>query len=131
MDFVKYFKKVNAKKQIDNLAKKYKNKKIVVYGAGIMSRTLFENYDLSKLNIVAICDIKYNEKKEDYFSYKTISQEELKTFDCEVILILVQRYLSIEKDLKYKILFDTKNENTKIEKFIKLPFSVLLKEILF
>lgn len=96
-----------------------------------MSRTLFENYDLSKLNIVAICDIKYNEKKEDYFSYKTISQEELKTFDCEVILILVQRYLSIEKDLKYKILFDTKNENTKIEKFIKLPFSVLLKEILF
>ena len=33
MDFVKYLKNVSAQKQINKLSKKYKDKKIVLYGA--------------------------------------------------------------------------------------------------
>ena len=46
-------------KQIDKLSKKLKNKKLVIYGAGDFAKVLFENYDLSKLNILAVSDKKF------------------------------------------------------------------------
>ena len=67
MDYKKYFADVKAQKQINKLAKKYKNKKIVIYGAGIMAETLFNNYDTSKLNIVAVCDQKYKDINTKFF----------------------------------------------------------------
>ena len=131
MNFEEYFEKINAQKQIDTLAKKYKHKRVVVYGAGAMAKILFKNYNLKKLNIVAVCDNKFSEKKEDFFGFKTLSPEELKAFNYDIILVLVQKYSMIEKNLKYGLLLDSKNENVKIEKFIKIPLLMLLKEILF
>ena len=63
-DILTYFKEVNAQKQINKLARKYKNKKIVIYGAGEYFRILKENYDLSKLNIVGIADKKFETNKD-------------------------------------------------------------------
>ena len=56
MDFLEFFRKENAQKQIDKLARKYKNRKIVLYGAGIYARCLIENYDISKLPIIGVSD---------------------------------------------------------------------------
>ena len=61
-----------------------KNKKVVIYGAGDFAKVLFENYDLSKFNILAVSDKKFEKDKSHFFGYKTISPEELKTFDCDV-----------------------------------------------
>ena len=40
MDFVKYLKEVNAQKQINKLAKIYKDKRIVLYGEGLYAKIL-------------------------------------------------------------------------------------------
>ena len=67
MDFLNYLQKYNAQEKINKLAKKYKNKRVVIYGAGQFAKTAFENYDLSKLNIVAIADKKFEQEGEHHF----------------------------------------------------------------
>ncbi|MBR3605379.1 MAG: hypothetical protein IKL52_05065, partial [Candidatus Gastranaerophilales bacterium] len=54
----KYLKKVNFKKEFYNLKNTLKNKKILIYGAGILFETIYKNYDFSDLNIVGISDKK-------------------------------------------------------------------------
>lgn len=76
-----------AQEQIDKLSKLFKNKKVVIYGAGDFAKAIFDNYDLSNLNIVAISDKKFENDKSFFHGYKTISPDELKTYDCDVILI--------------------------------------------
>ncbi len=51
-----YLKNIDIQKKIDKYTKKYKGKKVVIYGAGKLSDYIFQNYDLSKLNIVAVAD---------------------------------------------------------------------------
>ena len=135
MDYTVYYKKIGAKKQIKNLIKKYKNKKIVLYGAGFMSKTLFQQYDLSKLNIKAVCDLKFEkdkkeENKSDFFNYKTISPNELKEFDCDIILVNLWMAERIMDNIKYDLLINTKNEDKKVDTLFKIPFIFCLKEIL-
>ena len=43
-------------KRFKALENKFKNKKIVIYGAGQLFQTIIKKYDLSKLNIVVIFD---------------------------------------------------------------------------
>ena len=52
----------NVQVQIDKAAKKYRNKKILIYGTGLLSQKIFQNYDLSSLNIVGIVDMKFHIK---------------------------------------------------------------------
>ena len=56
MNILDYLKAVHAQRQINKLARKYKNKKIVIYGAGEYFQILKNNFDLSNLNIVGIAD---------------------------------------------------------------------------
>ena len=126
MDFREYLKTYNAQDKINKLAKKYKKRKIVIYGAGQFSNAIFQNYDLSGLNIVAICDKKYESKNcENYYNYKCISPDELKDYDCDLILISnfdYNRFLTILDD---HILYRTKNEGIEIRPLINLTFADL------
>lgn len=54
-------KKEKIQEKLYNFSEKYNGKKILIYGAGLMTQVLFENFDLSSLNIVAITDIKFKE----------------------------------------------------------------------
>ena len=56
---MEFFNDNNAQKQIDKLAKKFKNKKVVIYGAGIYFQIIKNNFDISKLNIIGIADKKF------------------------------------------------------------------------
>lgn len=122
----------NAQKQIDKLSKKLKNKKVVIYGAGDFAKVLFENYDLSKFNILAVSDKKFEKDKSHFFGYKTISPEELKTFDCDVVLIAnydTSHFINILSEL----LINSAKE-IKIKPLIKIgprkvPFDKLFKFI--
>lgn len=129
-NYLDLYKEIHLDRIIKNLAKKYKNKKVVIYGAGIMARVLFENYDLKELPIVAICDKKFN-GDEGFFGYKTISPSALKDLDFDVVLVLLKQQQKIKEYLKYDLLFDLKKEDFKVESFLKLPFSVALKELFF
>lgn len=130
MGYLKYYKRVNAQKQIDKLSKKYKDKKIIVYGAGIMSQLLFENYDVSKLNIVGVCDKKYDEEAGKFYNYNGIGIKELKNLKFDIVLILVLRETEITENLKDRILINTINENAIIEPFIKISFWQCIRALL-
>lgn len=67
MNFQEYLKIYNAQSKINKLAKRYKNKKIAVYGAGQFSHAIFSNYDLSNLNIVAVADLRFEDESKDNF----------------------------------------------------------------
>ena len=121
MDFKEYLKIYNAQKKIDKLAQKYKNRKIIIYGAGQFFDEIINNYDLSKLNIVALCDKKFESEKK-CFNFACITPDELKNYDCDLILIAnfdYQRFLTILDD---HILYRTKNEGIEIRPLIKLSF---------
>ena len=64
MNILGYLKAVHAQRQINKLARKYKNKKIVIYGAGEYFQILKNNFDLSNLNIVGIADKKFETSKD-------------------------------------------------------------------
>lgn len=68
MNFQEYLKIYNTQSKINKLAKRYKNKKIAVYGAGQFSHAIFSNYDLSNLNIVAVADLRFENESKDNFS---------------------------------------------------------------
>lgn len=123
MDFKEYLEVFEAQKKIDKLAKRYKKRKIVVYGAGQFSHIIFQNYDLSKLNIVAVCDKKFKDKKQrEFFNYKCIPPEELGDYDCDLILVANFDYAKFICVIDYDVLLWTKNASVEIRPLIRLDF---------
>ncbi len=130
--YLDYYNQINSQKQINKLAGKYKNKKIILYGAGIMSKILFENFDLSKLNIVKICDAKYPKNSDEtFFSYPVISPEELKNEDYDIIFVNLKDYERIINNIKYRIIINTKNEDKHVVRLLKPTLDFIIKQILF
>lgn len=86
MDLKEFLTEIKAKKQIDKLVKKYRNKKIILYGAGEFLRVIMEIDDLSRLNIVGISDSKFEAQKASNFTkYPAIAPSELKNYDFDCI----------------------------------------------
>jgi len=97
-ELLKIFQLTNQQKYIDKLAIKFKNKKILGYGTGFLTDIVFDNYDLSKLNIVAFSDKKYSDTENaSYHGYKAISPNEIPELNPDVVLIFVY-HDSIIKD---------------------------------
>lgn len=117
--FETFLDKQRAQEKINKLAKKYKNKRIVIYGAGEYTRCLFKNYDLSKLNVVAIADKRFEEDKvHEFYSLNCIKPEILKEFDCDAIFISNFKYTNIYDFLTEELLKCSKNKNIEIRPLI-------------
>lgn len=128
MEHLEFFNENNAQNQINRLAKKYKNKRIVIYGAGIYFQILMKNFDLSKLNIVGIADRKFEQNRDSNSTpYTALSPQELNDIDFDVILVAVYNSPEIEGFLKYNLLINGKNHNKKIFSIIKPTFLYILK----
>jgi hypothetical protein len=78
-------------KRINTLADKYKNKKIVFYGAGYHFLTMHSCFDLSKLNIIGIADIKFGGQGE-YLGYKSYSPFEISELNPDIVLITIPNH---------------------------------------
>lgn len=129
MEFKKYLENAKAQKQIDKLSKKFAGKKVAIYGAGRFCRAIFENYDLSGLNIVAIADIKFeSEEKRDFFNLNCITPEELKSFDCDVILLGVKDTFYF-LDVIENLLSDSHNVEKPVRPIIKQSFFGYIKSL--
>ena len=88
-------------KRIDNLTKKYKDKKVLLYGAGKFFRETHENLDLTGLNIIGITDQKFiSGNNEKMFDINCFSLPETKNLDYDVILTTVLNPSSVENFLK-------------------------------
>lgn len=120
----KYFKKINFEKKLQKLAKKYKNKKILIYGAGLFAKVIFENYDMSRFNIVGVVDIKFVDEVsgvkigheiEKFKGYKSVNPILIDKEEADAIFISVLHY--------YPIVDFIKKQNTKLkmELLVKYP----------
>ena len=131
MNILGYFKSVHAQRQINKLARKYKNKKIVIYGAGEYFQILKNNFDLSKLNIVGIADKKFETSKDSNPTpYLALAPEELKDFDLDVILVALYDDTSLCDYLEYQLLLNTQNEDKLIRSIIEPTFLYTIKVLL-
>lgn len=106
-DMLEILKEHNFKKRINNLAKKYKDKKIILYGAGIFFDVIYENFDLSGLNIIGISDRSF-QNADLYKGFKTFKPEEIVEQNPDLLLIMTYRYNVIEKFFKEELLKGSK-----------------------
>lgn len=100
-DWTEYLDTIGEERYIEILSNILKGKKILLYGAGIVSQVLIDKYNLSGLNIVGISDKRFENFKEDKFKgYKTIPPSELKKYEFDYILFTMKLYKNIEMSLK-------------------------------
>ena len=92
-----YLKRVKFKKQLENLKLQLTNKKILIYGAGILFETAFKNYDFSGMNIVGISDKRFELEKSpsEFCGLKTFKPEEIKNLEIDCILVGVKEYQNL------------------------------------
>lgn len=124
----KKLEEINFSKKLEYLAKKYKNKEILIYGNGVLFEAICKNYDLEKfLNIVNVSDIRYEKENIDYFlNFKTIKPSLIKKSSAKVILITTINPKEIKKFL-LKNNFVAKN--VIIEPFLQDSFNDKLNKI--
>ncbi len=103
-------------KRIDKFAEKYAGKKIVLYGAGALLEDIYKELDFSKLNIIAVSDIKFlPDNEQNFFGIKCISPSDIKPSDFDVILTTVLKPCAVIPFLN-KII---KGNSIKIEHLIE------------
>ena len=131
-DYIKFFKKCNFEKRLEHLSKKYKNKKVLLYGNGIFFDALADNYDLkSFFDVVGVSDIRYlNNKPETYKSFKVYAPYDFKNEDIDVVICSTidpdSIYFSITRHnmLPEGCLFDSFLDRTTKEIFNDFLFKV-------
>lgn len=105
-----YLKGQSFSKKLEKWSKLYKNKKVVIYGCGLLFDKIVELYDLnSRLNIVAVCDVRYEKEQPlKYKGFKTLKPSELNKTDYDVLIFTVFDHLTC---LNYLNTFGFFNEN--------------------
>ena len=124
----KYLESINFQKQLDDIERKYKNKRILIYGTGLLFSTIVENYDISKLNIIGVSDLKYDIYDENRLchGYKIVHFSNIKEQNPECILISIFNFLPVMYKFKNNFF---KNTKVKIIPFADKSFLALLREI--
>lgn len=102
--FLNILKKSNFQNKLDKLAKKYGNKKIILYGTGFTADLIFEYFDISKFNIIAVSDKKYKDTIQKYNNIACIPPELIKEKNPDIVFITTQNYIQME-DFFEDILF--------------------------
>ena len=87
--YTKFLKNIDFEKKLKHLSQKYKNKRVLVYGNGLFSDVIFQNYDLNKyFNICSTSDIMYEQNNtQNYMGVKTCKPSEIKSVNPDVIFI--------------------------------------------
>lgn len=126
-DLKKYLKDRHFDKTLSAYRKKFGNRKIVVYGTGLLFEAITQNYDLSGLNIIAVSDRKYSVTKPDsYLGFDTVAPDNIKDLDPDIVLVSVLRTVVVVENLRYDILDGT---GIKVYPMVKRHLSEILKEI--
>ena len=105
------------RKRIEYLAKKYSGKKIIIFGVNDFLTKIFSNYDLSSLNIVAICD--YSPDKKSFFGHDLISINGLNEFNFDAIFVISKDFYRAFDSIEQALQGSAKRSQIKIEPFIR------------
>ncbi len=98
--WLEYFKAVNQQKKINKLAQKYKNKKVLLYGAGMFFDALNEYCDLSKFNICGLSDNKFA-VEQVHKGYNVVAVNKISDLRPDVILLCVAEPKFVLPQLRY------------------------------
>lgn len=100
-DLLNYLKRKNFAKRLIKLKKQLNNKSVIIYGAGKLFRIIMDNYDLSDLNIIGVCDKSFSTADEatQIFGYPKIALHNLNLYDYDYILVATQNFIQIRNDL--------------------------------
>ena len=113
----------NIQVKLQKAKREFKEREIVLYGAGDYTRYIFKNYDISNLNIKGICDERFAEDRtHEFYGLKCLKPEDLKNANYDLILISNQDFVK-EYHIVSKILKGTKNESVEIRPLIKTELS--------
>lgn len=123
-----YLNDYNFEKYLNKLNKKLKNKKIIIYGAGLLFQVINKYYDLKNLNIIAISDMRFleHQQNEEFIGYKVCSPVEISELRPDYVLVATKVYIDVAESIKAII----NNDKIKIRPLIKKPLKEILKEIL-
>ncbi|HNW26393.1 MAG TPA: hypothetical protein PLG15_07295 [Candidatus Gastranaerophilaceae bacterium] len=129
-DFKEYLEKKNAQKAIDKIAKQFKDKKVVLYGAGFMASDLLRNYDFSRLNIIGIADIKFQDDTEgDFYGYPKLGPYDLLETEFDLLLITTYDDEPV-RDFFNDDLFEGEEINFKVKTLVKMSLWDYIKQIM-
>ena len=121
--FLNFLKKNNFQRRINNLAKKYKGKNIILYSTGILSDVILDNFNLSDLNIIGVSDIKYqfqnNLDLTNYKGFKTIKPMDIRKNKPDLVLILMQEYFRAENYFRKELI--PNHGKFKYDSLFKIP----------
>lgn len=96
-DFKKKIYSKSFENHINTLKRKYRNQKVIFYGAGVFAEVVFDTYDLSDLNIIGIADGKFIVKKENFKSIPALTPYEIEKANPDVIIITTYNYFVIRR----------------------------------
>lgn len=127
-EFIEYLEKIKLGQHLEKLSKKLRNKKIVIYGAGIFFQTIAAYYDLSQFNIIAVSDRKFSEYKkgEKFLIYPVCSPFEIDELNPDYVLVATKFFINIIEDLEENTLA---NKKIKVRPLVRKPFMELFREI--
>ena len=81
---------------INKILKKNECKKTIIYGAGAYAKEFFDKFDISKLNIIAVADIKFFSSEGVFSGIKGISPYTIGDLNPELVLICIKDWDEIE-----------------------------------
>ena len=125
--YSKYLQENDFETHFAKLKDKLKGKKILIYGAGQIFKFIKNNYDLSELNVVGICDRQFlkSQEGEDFLGYRKIHTENINNYDYDCILISVLKYYNLGFQLRSLI----KNKSVKFYPLIRQKLLNNIKDI--
>lgn len=106
-----YLQQIKFSEQYNVLVERVKKKKVIIYGTGLLFQSIARMVDLSKIKIIGISDKKYSTYGEKFLGYDVIPKNDIFKTDADCILVAVQEYEAILKELKQRI---PKNKNIQI-----------------
>jgi len=127
INYTEYLKEIYFEDRLKFLSHKYKGKKILIYGNGIIFNVMCKNYDIQKyLNVCAVSDLRYekNETKE-YLGFKAVKPAEIKFSNADVILLTTVNPKEIKSFLQKN---NFVKKGTLIEPFIQDFFYEKIKK---
>ena len=100
-DWIEYFDKINEQKYLNKLSKKLEGQNVLLYGAGMISEVLLENYDLSGFNIVGISDKRFERSEENEFrGIKAIKSEDISSENIDAVVFCMKLFKAPAKSMK-------------------------------
>lgn len=134
MDYKNLLEKTQFDEYLCTLKQRFKNKRVLIYGAGEFFQFLYNNFDFSEFNIVGISDKSFDNKKETLFlNIPIVKLADIKKQNVDCILMTI---LNWQKVLLSNYKQDIFAKNSKVLPILKegkndTPFSNFLKDLFY